>query len=122
MQREKPSATERDLDDDLKKREKVEKSGGRVEQEKGRLAGMRVKTGPFRLQHNRSSSSGGGDGKISFFPERAPKPPSFDASRRFGPDYFRNKYLTRLGIWADDQARQLSSSQATEARYKTCGR
>lgn len=121
MQRERPSAAEPNLDDDLN-REEVKKSGGRVKQEKGRLKDMCVKTGVLRPQHSRSSSSGDGDGKISFVPRRALKPPSFDASRRFGPDYFRNKYLSHIGIWADDQARQLSSSQATEARYKACGR
>lgn len=119
MQREKPSAAQPNLDDDLN-RERVKKSGGRVE--KGRLTDMRVKAGLSRPQHSRSSSSGDGDGKISYVPARAPKPPSFDASRRFSPDYFRNRYLSHLGIWGDGQARQISSSQATEARYKACGR
>ena len=34
------------------------------------------------------------------------------------PDHFRTQYLSNLGIWADNQAKQLTSAPRTEARYR----
>lgn len=34
------------------------------------------------------------------------------------PDHFRTQYLSNLGIWATDQAKQLTSARRTEARYR----
>lgn len=34
------------------------------------------------------------------------------------PDYFRTQYISNLGIWANNQAKQLTSAPRTEVRYK----
>lgn len=34
------------------------------------------------------------------------------------PDHFRTQYLSNLGIWTDNQAKQLTSAPRTEARYR----
>ena len=62
----------------------------------------------------------------STFPAGAETIPSLEPSRRLDrirrPDVFRTHYLSHLGIWANNQARQLTSFPVTEARYKASSR
>lgn len=89
-----------------------ERGGGREEEEDGRGS----MEGDSLVQDTRTRDDATAVLPLSSLP---PVPRAeMHLKKVRSPDHFRTQYLSNLGIWADNQAKKLTSAPRTEARYR----